>query len=216
MTNKLDLSRLTYITVAGKQPTEEKLKRYSDIVAYANRYCAFGAIKLLTVADPRIDGAQWCHIDPLDYAGYNRFCLTSLHEYVDTDYALVFQDDGFIVNPDNWTSDFLNYDYIGAPWREYYGQDRQVGNGGFSLRSRKLMKLLAPLPYPGGNEDGVICHRHRSFIEAHSMSVAPIEVARRFSVERPLDSEHTAHITFGIHCYAGPELSSVCPEMFSH
>lgn len=71
-------------------------------------------------------------------------------DYVDTDYCLIIHDDGFIVNPHLWTDDFLKYDYIGAPW--YLGinrgltwlQDRHnlVGNGGFCIRSKKLMNEL--------------------------------------------------------------------------
>ena len=63
-----------------------------------------------------------------------------MNNYFDTDYVLTFQSDGFILNPDAWTDEFFNYDYIGAPW----GDNRYaVGNGGFSFRSKKLMNFVS-------------------------------------------------------------------------
>ena len=53
------------------------------------------------------------------------------------DYNLIIHADGFAVNPEAWTDEFLNYDYIGARWG-----DGVVGNGGFCLRSRKLYDAL--------------------------------------------------------------------------
>ena len=46
---------------------------------------------------------------------YNNFLLT-INPYIDSDFALIVQDDGHIVNPTKWNAEFLNYDYIGAPW----------------------------------------------------------------------------------------------------
>ena len=45
---------------------------------------------------------------------YNNFML-KIGEYIESDFALVVQDDGHIVNPNNWSDEFLAYDYIGAP-----------------------------------------------------------------------------------------------------
>ena len=66
-----------------------------------------------------------------------------LKKYIDTDFCLIIQGDGFVIHPENWTDEFLKYDYIGAPWRNlaHYSFIR-VGNGGFSLRSKKLLKIL--------------------------------------------------------------------------
>ena len=79
---------------------------------------------------------------------YSRFMIYNLNEHVDSDFALTIQHDGFIINPNAWRDDFLDYDYIGAPWpwREQgfvtpFGEHISVGNGGFSLRSKKLLEL---------------------------------------------------------------------------
>ena len=91
--------------------------------------------------------------------------------------------------PSAWTDDFLNYDYIGAPWVAralYPGVDPRcrVGNGGFSLRSRRLQQVLqlAPVKYHHP-EDVAICQVYRPALEALGMKFAPLEVARKFSVE---------------------------------
>ena len=42
--------------------------------------------------------------------------MLKIGEYIESDFALVVQDDGHIVNPNNWSDEFLAYDYIGAPW----------------------------------------------------------------------------------------------------
>ena len=63
--------------------------------------------------------------------------------------VLLIQDDGMLVKPGLETSEFLDYDYVGAPWSLscpghdiLYAQTkgRMVGNGGFSLRSPRAMR----------------------------------------------------------------------------
>ena len=46
---------------------------------------------------------------------YNNFVL-SLNRYIESDFVLIIQDDGHIVNPKMWLDEYLEYDYIGAPW----------------------------------------------------------------------------------------------------
>lgn len=51
---------------------------------------------------------------------------------------LLYQEDSCIFN--NNIDEFLEYDYIGAPWPKYQDDNNNhVGNGGFSLRSKKIM-----------------------------------------------------------------------------
>ena len=55
---------------------------------------------------------------------------------------LLIQWDGYVVNPEAWDPAFLGCDYLGAKW--YWHDDgMRVGNGGFSLRSRRLLDALA-------------------------------------------------------------------------
>lgn len=119
-------------------------------------YANFGAVKMLILGSElprsRHAGVEYVTIPStefLGYQGYQRFMIEELNAYVETGHCLVVQADGFICDPSRWRDQFLGYDYIGAPWPEciadYDGWvvrlDRnRVGNGGFSLRSKKLLE----------------------------------------------------------------------------
>ncbi len=110
--------------------------------------------------------------------------IKELAPHVDTDFALLVQWDGFVVNADAWSDDFLDYDYIGAKWI-FHTDGHNVGNGGFSLRSRRLLEALRdPHVVPGAVEDDAICRTYRTYLEAtHGIRFAPEAVADRFSFE---------------------------------
>jgi hypothetical protein len=74
------------------------------------------------------------------------FVLHELHHYIDSDFVLLVEWDGYIINPTAWTNEFLNFDYIGAVWGHHKDGFR-VGNGGFSLRSRKLLLATREIPF---------------------------------------------------------------------
>lgn len=133
---------------------------------------------------------------------YSHFLLSELPQYVKTDHCLVIQNDGYIINPDLWDDSFLEYDYIGAPWppalplMNPQGQPTQamnlaktrVGNGGFSLRSKKLLDLcslidIRSLQLPTQSEDLVICHFYHEWFASQGIQYAPVEVASKFSFE---------------------------------
>ncbi len=118
---------------------------------------------------------------------YSKFILKELYKYIETDYALIIQHDGYVKNPEAWTDEFLKYDYIGAPW--WYKDGHNVGNGGFSLRSKKFLEATykfftvytAAETHP---EDHVICRKYReSFEKGFDIKFAPEELAAKFSFE---------------------------------
>ena len=129
-------------------------------------------------------------------ADYNRLITRTLAEHLRCDHVLVVQYDGFVLHPDAFETEFLAYDYIGAPWP---GQaDADVGNGGFSLRSRRLVDTVASLPYDTSAEaeDLFICRSARALLENHAgLRFAPRALATRFSVEYPA----VPHRTYGFH-----------------
>jgi len=106
-------------------------------------------------------------------------------KYVNTSHILTVQWDGWVTTPDLWTNEFLNYDYIGAPW-PWHEPNVRVGNGGFSLRSKKLLDLLNterrlfPFQLP---TDVAICCLYRPQLESFGIKFAPENLAWRFSVE---------------------------------
>jgi len=116
---------------------------------------------------------------------YSKFVLFELNDYIDTDYVLFVQWDGYVVNPTAWTDEFLKYDYIGAPWKH---RNDLVGNGGFSLRSKKLLNLLQQ-KYKTGEfidyfpEDHVIGVTYREQLINEGIKFAPTDLAFKFSAE---------------------------------
>ena len=73
-------------------------------------------------------------IPKLDLQGYSLWCIRELWRHVSTDYVLIVQADGYILNPHLWSDDFL-CDFIGPPWPRQHSHTFPVGNGGFSIRS---------------------------------------------------------------------------------
>ena len=89
------------------------------------------------------------------------------------------QHDGFVVAPSQWQDVFLEFDYLGSP--ALWG----MGNGGFSLRSKKLLTLLAKdetivKTHP---EDTAICKTYRSYLEKKGIRFASPEIAHHFSID---------------------------------
>jgi SAM-dependent methyltransferase len=115
-------------------------------------------------------GIEHLRIAPLNYHEYGWFMMFALWRVVTTEFALVVQEDGWVVNADNWRDEFLGFDYIGAPihlakidtpqgtyWRNRFAwadeMDKPghvvtpIQNGGFSLRSRRFMRALIDHPH---------------------------------------------------------------------
>lgn len=144
---------------------------------------------------------------PLDYHGYSEFVMYSLHNYIDTKYALIVQHDGWALSGENWNDDWFNYDYVGGPnhaallsngefhtqynWTKHEGGKLVVQNGGFSLRSKAFLE--APSKYgimrrhfPEdmlNNEDVQLSCFLRGAMESVGIKYAPDEVAKYFSFE---------------------------------
>ena len=131
---------------------------------------------------------------------YNFFCLKNMWAFVKTEFALVIQYDGMAANRNAWSEDFLNYDYIGAPWPDRFNwirKDEKVGNGGFSLRSAKLLESLRdPIIQPNidftssiedrrfSNEDASIGQGYSKYLRnKHGIKFASVELANTFSHE---------------------------------
>ncbi len=141
---------------------------------------------------------------------WNRKIIQDLWKYIDTEYALLIHADGYIINPQLWNPEWLNYDYIGAPWplptdnysyRDEEGDLQRVGNS-VSLRSRNLMKLVSERPwmsyYGNTNEDGFISCHNRKWLESQGCKFAPLDVAVHFSKEHEIE-ENKGLSTFMFH-----------------
>lgn len=73
---------------------------------------------------------------------YSKFILKNLNLYIETNFIIIIQWDGFVLNSKLWKNDFRDYDYIGAKW-EWHKDGKNIGNGGFSFRSKKLLEVTS-------------------------------------------------------------------------
>ena len=174
------------------------------------REASFGEVLLLSDRPPPIvvEGIGWRRIDPLgSRIDYSRFMLGELAAHIRTTHALCIQWDGFVTNAGAWDPGFLDFDFIGAPW-PHFGDGYNVGNGGFSLRSRRLLEKCRDLPFDGSHmEDVVIGRIYRDRLEKEGIRFAPEQVARRFSYERtaPTGGEFGFHGCFNLFRHLGPD-----------
>ncbi len=204
--NRLELPNVTLFAVACTKVDEtiHALRESTKDIEYAD-------VLLFTHEKRKLKsmGITVVPIKKLDYKGYNHFILYRLKDFIKTDFCLLVQNDGYVLRPEKWDNHFLDYDYIGAPWpkQTHFTQDGtevRVGNGGFSLRSQKLLQALGRLKLPFTDkgtgfyhEDGVICVYYRKELEKSGVRFAPVDVASRFSREKTCDD--SVSDAFGFH-----------------
>jgi hypothetical protein len=158
----------------------------------------FAACKLFTDAPVR-PGHPGITVVPIarlaSSAAYSDFLLRQMVEHVDTPHCLVVQWDGHVLDAARWRPEFLDYDYIGASWPQF-DDGYDVGNGGFSLRSRRLMAACRDsgfqIKHP---EDIAIGRDNRAWLEGRGIRFAPRALADLFSAERAGDVSES----FGYH-----------------
>lgn len=121
---------------------------------------------------------------------YSNFVLNKLNNYIHTDFCLTVHADGFIHNPHLWRDDFKQWDYIGAPWPKtlHFVDDKtRVGNGGVSLRSKKLLVEVAKHGDINMHEDHFICQYLRDSLAQKNIKIAPLDTAKYFAFELECD-----------------------------
>lgn len=158
----------------------------------------FAACKLFTDAEvvPTLMGIDVIKIPRLSsVADYSNFVLKHLVDQIDTSHCLIVQWDGYVVDASKWEPAFFDFDYIGARWPQFIdGHD--VGNGGFSLRSRRLMEVCKSPEFQSSHaEDVAIARINRGWLEGRGMRFANGATADMFSAERG----GSIHTSFGFH-----------------
>ena len=174
----INLSNVTLVCV-----TSYKIEESITSLKHCAKFFNFADVKLITHENIKIPGITVEKCPKLDYKGYSEFIIYKLHEYINTDFVLIINWDGFILNPKQWDNKYLDYDYIGAPWNWIPQNNRPnicpvgkcVGNGGFSIRSKKLMTTASEYDYDGsqGDEDEFLCRVIGDDLNSKDINFAP-------------------------------------------
>nr|WP_314739424.1 DUF5672 family protein [uncultured Haemophilus sp.] len=220
---------VTIVSITGNQDYTEGAK-HAIVQSYLELQSRINDLRCLLISPEKPknlpDYIQYIPCSPFSYIEYNIFLLYSLSELIETDFALIVQSDGWVMNGKNWDDKFFEYDYIGAPipilidvndneklylinfWLNHYNNIPnnmyEPQNGGFSLRSKKLLEaprklalnwnISAPnlfeteplkLKWKNNihNEDIFLSAIKRKVLEENGIKFAPREIAARFSVE---------------------------------
>ena len=99
------------------------------------------------------------------------------------DKILLYQEDSIIFKSN--INDFIEYDYVGAPWRKKCGLNMyDVGNGGFSLRTKQIMiDVIKKYPYNKQNKLFEDVYFTKNMINNNIGKIARWDVASNFSSE---------------------------------
>ena len=158
------------------------------------------------------DSIEWKEIGFLDYMMYSIFIMHSLYAFIDTDYCLMVQDDGWVLNGANFKPEYYDYDYIGGAchaamvgnqlllqgtWHDKFPRVI-VQNGGFSLRSKRFLEAPNKLGIVHNhaqdihlwNEDVQLSCIKRHLFAEHGMKYASEKTIRDFSIENVIPTMH--------------------------
>ena len=201
---KLNLPNVTLVAM-----TSVNVRATMLAMKYSMKNINFGDAVFISHRKPFTlpKGIRYSHTSELkNINDFNYKMVYELGSHIKTDFALIVHADGFVVNPDMWRDEFLDYDYIGAPWplpkegdtttyRDKDGNICRVGNSA-GIRSKRLMDYPSKnnVPWEGEYafgqwwfyEDGFICCKIRHLLEAEGMKIAPIEVAKYYAHEKPI------------------------------
>jgi hypothetical protein len=200
----IDLSNITLWSSIWTA-NEELYDRTKRVLRYCNRIAKFKETVLFSSFG--IDEPEFTVVDvpTLTLTQFNILSFTVFPKYLTGDFVMQVHEDGFPTHPELWNPRFLKFDYIGAPW-----PDGVIGNGGFSIESKKLNDLKAMLNPPDAKSpwsehgakvsdsypsDTYICRIIRPQMEAAGVRFAPKNLAENFSTEQ------TSHgnPSFGFH-----------------
>jgi hypothetical protein len=198
MQEKLNLKNITLVALGSTRIHETK-----KAIEYCLKQANFDNVIFLTDKIDKDDQIAYIAIDtinsPLEYQSFKVKKMPSvLLPKLRTDYILIIDWDGFIVNADAWSDEFLEYDYIGAPFP--FGGF--CGNGGFSLRSKKFLQaqdlLCRDLNIYNLPEDITLSFVMRSKFKNLNCTYAPLDIAYKFATE---SGGYDNNMSFGFHSF---------------
>lgn len=194
---KLDLPSVTLIMIETRCHELAKLA-IEDSIELVN----FAEVLIFTDKPEliKIPGAKYVTVEDWpDKLGWAKCYWHDVPPHIKTSHTLMIQWDSWVYDPNMWVPWYLNHDYVGAPWWNY--GDMNVGNSGFSLRSRRLMDhlLLNKDKYPvtTSAEDALLSRDYRPQLEQAGFVWPDDELALDFSFECVRRSKRSKH--FGFH-----------------
>lgn len=211
MNNKLNLSSVTLCCVSNV-----KHNRQLEVLNFCSKEIIFGEVLFITntnsnIINDKIKIIETPLLNNISYPkDWSEFMIYDLKNFIQTDFLIFVHHDGFIVNPQNWNDDFLNYDYIGAPWpknmfMDDFSENIRVGNGGFSLRSKKLLHIFTDLNIKWEayrdhwHDDGFISMANINKLRQHGIKIPTADLAYKFSRELYCDDLDNTIEPFGVH-----------------
>ena len=136
------------------------------------------------------------NIKNLSINDYNNLLVSkNFYEKIPTDIFMIFQTDTLILNKEK-INNFLDYDYVGAPWA-HKPLGENVGNGGLSIRRKnKMLEIIENVPYSGRAEDLYFSHypdkiNKPSRNKACEFSVETIFFDKPFGCHKPWNRYYT-------------------------
>jgi hypothetical protein len=211
----INLPDVTMLAICCDNRVEGTIKA----LEYSCREIDFGAIKFISDKKPDKlpDYITWEECTPIKSTyDFDVYSVEHMWKHLKTSHALYCQDHGFVINPQCWTDEFLEFSFLGSPWPirpEFIsvstGEMVRVGNGGFSLRSKELLELPHKLGlhvvYDRGysSDDGLVNSYFRKIFRDNGIKYAPVELAAKFAFEN-LVAENVGVESLGFHRYRNP------------
>lgn len=171
-----------------------RVAEFGDVLVLTDRPSEFWKLTQMGVT-PRIVAVP----DWPEKIGWSRSWWFDVPPLLRTSQTLNIQWDSWICDPSMWRDDFLRYDFIGAPW--WYKDGKNVGNGGFCLKSTRLARYIYKhrdkFPCDTPVDDDLLCRTYRPKLEEAGFLWAPEKVAHDFAFECCRPSATSKH--FGFH-----------------
>lgn len=235
----LSLPSVTLLAIACDDPGPVLVS-----LDYTMQRVKFGRAVLLTnttkyspdFMEPRIPGLEVINLNESDKkVSVNRHKTIALDYEIDAirkpvefsqlGHVMCMEWDASVLNPGAWEKEFLDYDYIGAPWVNHNdpgwptcNETNNVGNGGFCLMSALFCeKAFQAYEIFTGDEgmyvhDSWLCRTMRPWMMDKGVKYAPADLAARFSCENRIYlGEFGFHgkLTAAMNGWGGPWLGKI-------
>lgn len=135
-----------------------------------------------------------CNVNVSEYS--NLLCSTEFWNLFHGDKILLYQEDTCLFQSN--IHEFLKWDYIGASWPAHSNHNvKNVGNGGFSLRTRQsMLDVIKTKPHTDYGDIAEDVYFTKVLIEQNLGIVANVEAADLFSTEYKFHPH-----CLGSHCF---------------